>query len=98
MRNVHELDAQTPTKRQKAKAVAAFSKRPKLSAKQKTVAKMKLYGNLMADLLYLIKTSGRVPDDIRARAEHLQVKWDAVSPHSFLNPVTIIELEKALQD
>lgn len=69
----------------------------KLSPAQKKAALMSLYGGLMANFLYTIKTDKRVPDDVRARAEDLQVKWETVSPYKPLNPITIIELEKALK-
>ena len=56
-----------------------------------------LYGGLMANLLNSIAERKDIPDDIRFRAGILQDKWVAVSPYKPINPITIIEMEKALQ-
>lgn len=69
---------------------------PGMNKAQKKAALIKLYGNLMSDLLHMIKSDTRCPDDIRTRCATLQEKWDAVSPHVPMNPISVIEAEKRL--
>lgn len=61
------------------------------------LARLKFYGALMANLLHSIKWDKRVPEDLREQAKKRQEQWDKISPYRPLNPITIIELEKALQ-
>jgi hypothetical protein len=66
----------------------------KLTKAQKLAALKELYGGIMASLL---DSLGDRPHDVRIKAYAISKKWDAVSPHHELNPITIIELERALQ-
>jgi len=69
----------------------------KLTDAQKREALKTLYGNVMSDMMHMIKNDVRVPGDIRIRAEAIQKKWDAVSPHTPVNPIVFLELEKRLK-
>lgn len=70
---------------------------PKPSPGELTLARLKFYGALMANLLHSIQQDNRIPAEIREQARKRQEKWDAISPYRPLNPITIIELEKQLQ-
>lgn len=69
---------------------------PPPSPKKLELARLKFYGGLMANLLESIVSDARVPQEIREQAKKRHEKWDVVSPYHPLNPITIIEMEKAL--
>jgi len=70
---------------------------PKPSPEELNLARLKFYGGLMANLLESMVSDKRIPQEIRDQARKRHEKWDEVSPYHPLNPITIIETEKALQ-
>ncbi len=73
------------------------SKKEAELADSMTLARMKFYGGLMSNLLESLVGDARIPAEIREQARIRHEAWDKVSPYHPLNPITVIETEKALQ-
>lgn len=69
----------------------------KRSPEELTLARLRFYGALMANLLESMVSDARIPSEIREQAKKRHEKWDSISPYHPLNLISIIELEKELQ-
>lgn len=88
----------SPTPHQSSvKAKTTKKPYPKITPELLTVARLKFYGALMANLLHSITNDNRIPAEIREQAKKRHEKWDAIEPYRPLNPISIIEIEKELQ-
>jgi hypothetical protein len=53
-------------------------------------------GTKMANFLHSMAQNKALPEHERAEARKLQEQWDAVCPVRLNNPITLVELEKAM--